>query len=95
MPEPAKPLLERAYQIRVQQLGPENQRALHYATMLGWAYSQSGQDDVAIRMWTDQIEIFRRAYGDGHWRIMLLLTCIGDRHTFLGNYKEAEACFDA
>ncbi|MDT8300204.1 MAG: serine/threonine-protein kinase [Sedimentisphaerales bacterium] len=93
-PEPAKKLLERAYQIRLQQFGTKDERALHIAMMLGWAYSLSGQNDVAIRMWTDQIETFRRAYGDGHWRIMLLMTSIGGVYGAVGNYKEAEACFD-
>jgi non-specific serine/threonine protein kinase/serine/threonine-protein kinase len=93
-PEPARLLLERACQIRVQQFGPEDVRGLHFAMILGWAYGHMGQYDHAIRMWTDQIETFRRAYGDGHWRIMLLMTCIGRAYWLLGNYEEAEACFD-
>jgi len=93
-PEPARLLLERACQIRVQQFGPEDVRGLHFAMILGWAYGHMGQYDHAIRMWTDQIETFRRAYGDGHWRITLLMTSIGRAYWLLGNYEEAEACFD-
>jgi len=93
-PEGAKLHLERAYQIRLQQFGPEDQRGLHIAMMLGWAHSHLGHYDDAIRMWTDQIDTLRRAYGDAHWRIMLLMTSIGEAYGSLGNYEEAEACFD-
>ncbi|MBN2314622.1 MAG: tetratricopeptide repeat protein, partial [Sedimentisphaerales bacterium] len=93
-PGPARLLLERAYQIRVQQFGPEDGRALQFAMMLGWAHSHLGQFDAALRMWSDQIETIRRAYGDGHWRITLLLTSISMAYGFLGNYEKAEACLD-
>jgi tetratricopeptide (TPR) repeat protein len=92
MPEPARPLLEKAYQIRLQQFGPEDQRALQFAMVLGWVYSHLEEHEVAIRMWTDQIETLRRAYGDVHWRIILLMTSIGGEYEFLGNYEKAEAC---
>ena len=94
IPESARPLLERAHQIRVQQFGPEDLRALHFAMMLGWAYCNSAQYNVAIRMWTGQIETIRRAYGDKHWRIVLLKTCIGQVYTSLDDYDKAEACFN-
>jgi tetratricopeptide (TPR) repeat protein len=93
-PEPARLHLERAYQIRVQQFGPEDERALQIAMMLGWVNSFLGRNDEAIRMWAGQIETIRRAYGDGHRRIMLLMTGIGDAYGFLGDYEEAEACLD-
>ncbi|MBN1361994.1 MAG: tetratricopeptide repeat protein [Sedimentisphaerales bacterium] len=93
-PEPAKLLLERAYQIRVQQFGPEDDRALQFAMNLGWAYSHLGQYDLAAQMWNEQIETFRRAYGDTHWRITLLLGSISTACGLLGDYEKAEACLD-
>jgi len=93
-PEIARELLERAYQLRRQHLGPEHNSTLQTAMMLGWAHDNAGRHDVAIGMWTDQIETIRRAYSDGHWRIMLLMTSIGGVHRSLGNYEKAEVCLD-
>jgi len=90
-PETAMPLLERAYQIRRKHLGSEHGDTLHTAMMLGWAHSGSGRFDDAIRLWTEQIEMIRGAHGDGDWRIMQLMTCIGDLYKTSGNYEEAEA----
>jgi tetratricopeptide (TPR) repeat protein len=92
--ETARELLERAYQIRAQHLGPENEQTLHTAMILGWAHSLAGRHDVAIEMWNDQIETFRTSYGDEHWRIMLLKTSIAKVYGTLGNYKEQEVCLD-
>jgi serine/threonine protein kinase/Tfp pilus assembly protein PilF len=93
-PEPAKVLLERAYQIRVQQFGPEDQSALQFAMMLGWAYCILGQYDVATQMWTNQIETLQRVYGDRYWRIRTLMVSIGSAYTLWGKYDKAEACLD-
>jgi serine/threonine protein kinase/Tfp pilus assembly protein PilF len=90
----ARELLERAHQLRVQHLGPADERTLQTAMMLVYTYSLAGQYDVAIEMWTDQIEFIRETLGDGHWRIMLLKTILADMYWTLGNYKEAEACLD-
>jgi len=93
-PETAIELLERAYQIRQQQFGPEDEGGFHIAMMLGYAHLHAGQYDVAIKMWTDQIELMRETRGDRYWRIMLLKTVLGKEYGNLGNYEEAEACLD-
>ena len=90
-PETARPLLERAYQIRRKHLGPEHGDTRHTGMMLGWAHSGSGRFDDAIRLWTEQIETIRGAHGDAHWRIMQLMTIIGGVYKTSGNYEEAEA----
>jgi len=92
--ETARELLERAHQLRAQHLGPTESLTLQTAMLLGYTYSMAGRYDVAIGMWTDQIEFMRKARGDGYWRIMLLKTAIAGLHGTLGNYKEAEACLD-
>ena len=93
-PETAIELLERAHQLRVQHLGPADERTLQTAMLLGGAYKDVGRHDVTIGMWTDQIELMRKAHGDEYWRIMLLKTAIAALHGTLGNYKEQEACLN-
>jgi serine/threonine protein kinase/tetratricopeptide (TPR) repeat protein len=93
-PETAIELLERAHQLRMQHLGPADGSTLQTAMLLGGAYNQVGRPDVAIKMWTDQIALMRKARADEYWRIMFLETAIAGLHRTLGNYKEAEACLD-
>ena len=93
-PEIARKLLERAYQLRAQHLGPTESLTLQTAMLLGYTYSLAGQYDVAIGMWTNQIELMQKARGNEYWRIMLLKTVLGNMYNTLGKYKEAEACLD-
>jgi serine/threonine protein kinase len=93
-PETATELLERVYQIRRQHLGPAHKDTTQAVLILGWAHSLAGRHDVAIGMYTDQIEIMREARGDRYWQIEQLIVAIGHMYRRMGKYKEAEACYD-
>jgi len=91
-PELAREHLERAYEIRLQHLAPE--KMIRSTNALCWAYRDLGRHEDAIRIWTEQIEVLGRAYGETYgWR-MLFMHNIGETYTVLGQYEEAETWFD-
>lgn len=86
----AEKQLKRAYQIRVQHLGPEDLQTSTTANQLCWVYWFQDRIDDAIQLWTEQIEITQEAYGEGIGRALMYMMNIGQAHSALGNYKEAE-----
>jgi len=92
--ELARKHLERAYQIRLQHLGPEHSHVIRTANTLCFAYWNLDRHDDAIRIWNKQIDILGKAYGETYgWR-MLFMHNIGTVYMSLGRRAEAEALFD-
>ncbi|MFC1793415.1 tetratricopeptide repeat protein [Planctomycetota bacterium] len=85
---------ELAYQINLQHLGPKHQNTLMTANMICWTYCRLVRHDDAIQLWTEQIEIIRRAYGEQHGLGLLFMMNIGQTYTYLGRHKEGEAWLD-
>ena len=88
--ELAIPHLERAYLIRLQELGPEHMQTAMSANTLCWSYTKQGRYDDALRLWCEQLEIIQEVKGETHHRVVLFMYNIGSTYTHLGRYKEAE-----
>jgi tetratricopeptide (TPR) repeat protein len=86
----AIPHLKRAYQIRLQQLGPEHMQTIMSANTICWSYMKHGRYDDALRLWCEQLEIVQEVMGEEHHRAVFFMCRIGYTYTRIGKYKEAE-----
>jgi serine/threonine protein kinase/Flp pilus assembly protein TadD len=86
----AEPHLERALQIRQEQLGREHPETLDSMGRLGWIYCGQGRYRDAERLWARKLEISRRALGDEHPITLVSMNDLGTAYMDLGRYEEAE-----
>jgi serine/threonine protein kinase len=93
-PEQAVQLLERAYQIRLQHLGPEHKSTIETTNMICWAYLSLDRPYDAIQLWNEQIEIIQRVYDEADGLGLRYMMNIGQTYSHLGRYEEAEAWLD-
>ncbi|MBM4025490.1 MAG: tetratricopeptide repeat protein [Planctomycetes bacterium] len=89
----AEPHLERALQIRQEQLGQEHPETLNSMGRLGWVYCDQGRYGQAERLWAKKLEISRRVLGDEHPITLVSMNDLGIAYTDLGRYDEAEQLF--
>jgi len=89
----AEPHLERALQIRQEQLGQEHPETLSSMGRLGWLYCDQGRYGQAERLWAKKLEISRRVLGDEHPITLVAMNDLGIACMDLGRYDEAEQLF--
>jgi hypothetical protein len=85
--------LKRAYQIRVEQLGPTHGDTGNAAHALCWTYCKQGRLDDAYKIWTEQIEHLQRANGEGSGRDLLYMFNIGYVYMAMDQDAKAETQF--
>jgi eukaryotic-like serine/threonine-protein kinase len=101
-PEQALQHLERAHQICLERLGPENNVTIGARVNMGWTYRHLGRIDDAQRLWTEQletlengkvpVEVLESSPVQEH-NLTGVLNGLANTHQVQGHYRTAESLF--
>ena len=89
----AEPHLERALQIRREQLGSEHPETLESVWRLAWIRMDGGRQAEALELLEKNLPISRRILGDEHIATLRLTNTLGILYIALGRYDEAERLY--
>jgi serine/threonine protein kinase/Flp pilus assembly protein TadD len=89
----AEPHIERALQIREEQLGPEHPETLETMGQLVWIYFDQRRCVEAERLCVKELEISRRIFGEEHPTTLVHMKYLGFAYMSLGRYDEAEQLY--
>ncbi|MBN2314437.1 MAG: tetratricopeptide repeat protein [Sedimentisphaerales bacterium] len=92
-PKAAELHLERALQIRREQLGPGHPQTLSSADRLVWLRWDQGRYAEAAELAEDALSTSRRVLGDEHDVTLTLVKTLGNMYGALGRYDEAEQLY--
>ena len=89
----SEPHLERALQIREEQLGPEHPETLETMGQLVWVYFDQGRFGEAERLCAKELEINRHIFGEEHPNTLINMKFLGFAYMSLGRYDKAEQLY--
>jgi non-specific serine/threonine protein kinase/serine/threonine-protein kinase len=91
--EAAEPHLERAVQLRQEQLGAEHLDTLDSVGRLSWLYCDQARYEEAAELLEKAMSTCRRVLGDEHVRMLGFANTLGCVYFDLGRYDEAEQLY--
>lgn len=95
LPAKASEILEEAYQLRVEHLGPEDAQTLDAMVDWGIALTEDGAMDRAQEVLVEAVALDRRVLGDNHAQTAAAWNALGRFWLEAGRFPEAEKAFQA